>query len=87
MVTHVRVMQKYIDMDKLMLSSENKDNSAIFLILFLQLSRKNREIVKDKLLIPEKRFLSQNSHLFTCGLFSKPVYLSHCLIIMFLLPF
>lgn len=55
MATHVRVMQKYIDMDKPMFSSENKDNSDIFLILFLQLSIKNRETVKDKLLIPEKK--------------------------------
>lgn len=43
MVTHVRVIQKCIDMDKPMFSSENKDNSAIFLILFLQLSRKKKE--------------------------------------------
>lgn len=87
MVTHVRVMQKCIDMDKPMFSSENKDNCHFPNFVSPAIKKKKREIVKDKLLIPEKRFLSQNSHLFTCGLFSKPVYLSHCLIIMFLLPF
>lgn len=38
-----------------MFSSENKDYSAIFLILFSWLSRNTREIVKDKLLIPGKK--------------------------------
>lgn len=76
-------------MGKSMLSSKNKDYIPIFLVL-VNLNIKKHQRNSQMHSIPEKkkeRFLSQNSCLFAWDLFSKSAYLSHCLIIMFLLPF